>query len=110
MDAGELERRTGVPREIWEALLNPEAQLPREEDLPPAGSRITLSEAARRYAIPQPTLNRWALRGYIRTLEEPKAPGAPRYVDEHDVASVVGAYRMEPGQGKRTVRLNVATA
>ncbi len=106
MDVDDLERRTGVPSEIWMALMSPEAMLPTADDLPMKGTRISLSEAARRYDIPQPTINRWALKKYITTIEEPKGPGSPRIVDEYDVAEIVAKYRMAPGQGKRTVRLN----
>lgn len=103
----ELARRTGIPEDIWEALMNPAAQLPREEDLPALGTPITLGEASRRYNLPLQTISRWTKRGFIRTIQEPSGPGLPKLVDEHDVAEIVGKYRMYDGsQGKRTAVLN----
>lgn len=61
------------------------------------GVSIWLSEAARKYDIPQPTISRWVSSGYIKTLG---MNGNRILADEADVAYCVEVYRQRRGQGK----------
>ena len=64
-----------------------------------AGKPIHISEAARKYDIPQATLSRWVQRGYIRKVGQDKNRVL---LDEGDVAYCVNVYNlMNGGQGKR---------
>jgi predicted site-specific integrase-resolvase len=69
------------------------------EDL--AGVPIGIGEAARKYGVPQQTISRWKSKGYIRELQR---DGQKILLDESDVARQVYNYRLNPGQGRWTVR------
>ncbi len=62
-------------------------------NLPPEGTPISLSEAARKYEIHFMTLHRWLKRGWIKTLQAPVTGGAPRFVDERDVCKLTRLFK-----------------
>ncbi len=60
-----------------------------EQELPIAGTKIALREAARKYGVAATTVRRWALAGDVAILDAGLGQGSRCYVDEHDVARVV---------------------
>lgn len=61
------------------------------------GIRIHVSEAARKYNIPNPTISRWAKKGYIKIIDR---VGNKTYLDEADVARCAEVYQDRGGQGR----------
>lgn len=99
----ELERRTGVPREFWEAMMQEQALAEDTAGLPEQGTPISIKAAANRYGLNRPTLNRWVIRGIIHVLQYAERPGDPVLVDEREVAHYARAYQKNPGRGRWTV-------
>jgi predicted site-specific integrase-resolvase len=63
------------------------------------GQKLGIAEAGRKYGIPQPTLSRWSMAGYIKRLGR---KGKKVLIDEADVAYCAAVYRMKDGgPGKR---------
>jgi len=63
------------------------------------GSELGITEAARKYGLPQPTVSRWVRAGFITTLGQ---DGQKTLVDEADVAYCEAVYRYQDGgKGKR---------
>lgn len=76
----------------------------RKEDLPEykkhahlKGTPIWISEAARRYGIPGPTITVWVQRGLIKSLGHDKNK---KLIDEADMAYCAEIYNQRKGQGK----------
>lgn len=61
------------------------------------GIRIHVSEAARKYNIPNPTISRWAKKGYIKILGK---IGNKTMLNEADVARCADVYQERGGQGR----------
>lgn len=63
-----------------------------------AGVEIGISEAARKYKIPQQTVSRWAARQWLKVLGH---QGRKTLIDEQDIAWYAAQYKaMQGGQGK----------
>ncbi|HEB64772.1 MAG TPA: hypothetical protein ENJ02_04435 [Chloroflexi bacterium] len=62
-----------------------------------AGNPIWLGKASRIYAIPGPTISRWAKKGLVRILGK---DGQKVLIDEADIAYCAEIYRQRGGQGK----------
>ncbi len=92
--------------EMVETNGSQEQQPRRKEDLPEyqavahlKGHPIWISEAARKYGIPNPTLVRWVKRGWIQRLGREKNRVL---IDEADVAFCATIYHQRGGkQGRR---------
>jgi predicted site-specific integrase-resolvase len=76
----------------------------RKEDLPEykkhahlKGTPIWISEASRKYSVPNPTITVWAQRGLIKFLGYEKNR---KLLDEADVAYCAEIYHQRRGQGK----------
>ena len=61
------------------------------------GTAIWVSEASRKYDIPQPTIFNWTKAGYIARLGE---DGYKVFIDEADVAYCAEIYHQRGGQGR----------
>lgn len=106
----ELEKRTGVPTEVWHSLAK-SAKIDAEETgvmvttADQVNGCITLSEAARKYNLAQPTLWRWATMGLIKIIVPARAQGSRTWVDEESVRKAVEFYKSNhAGQGSQTMR------
>jgi predicted site-specific integrase-resolvase len=82
----------------------PTKYFPKKEDLPEykkhaklKGMTIWISEAARKYDIPNPTITRWVKAGIITTLGWDRNK---RLINEQDVAYCAEIYTKHKGQGK----------
>lgn len=63
-----------------------------------AGQEISISEAARKYNIPQQTISRWAQKGFIARLG---TQGRKTLIDESHIATRAALYhKFKGGQGK----------
>ena len=62
------------------------------------GRRITVSDAERKYGVPNPTLSRWAKRGIIATLGHGRRRA--RFLDEADVAYAASVYQTRKTKGQ----------
>jgi hypothetical protein len=76
----------------------------KKEDLPEykkfshlAGQAIWVSEAARKYDVPHPTISVWTRKGIIKSLGKEKNR---TLLDEQDVAYCAEIYSQRKGQGK----------
>ncbi|GAP10190.1 hypothetical protein BECAL_01352 [Bellilinea caldifistulae] len=76
----------------------------RKEDLPEykkhahlKGKPIWISEAERKYGVPNPTVSVWVKRGLIKVLGYEKNR---KLIDEADVAYCAEIYNQRRGQGK----------
>lgn len=76
------------------------AEIRREQFANLEGQPISLSDAAREYGIPQPTLSRWTAAGHIQTLDN---SGRAKYVDQADVAYCVAVYKAQDGRAGRRI-------
>ena len=81
------------------------ATQPKKEDLKEykqfahlAGEEVSVSDASKKYGVPQPTLGSWAKLGYIKRLND---DGYRVYLNEQDVAYCASVYEDRKGQGKR---------
>jgi excisionase family DNA binding protein len=95
---------------IGEQVIVPEEEVQnaslRKEDLPEykrhahlKGNPIWVTEAARKYAIPQPTISRWVKGGIIKQIG---MDGKKTLLDEADVAYCAAVYHSgDPKQGRR---------
>jgi len=66
---------------------------------PPPGG-ISMSEAERKYGIPNPTISRWVKRGYIPILTRTEWI---TYIDEAIFSKIAERYNKNPGKGKKTI-------
>ena len=89
------ENRLGIPEIANEAELE-EYKDQHYADL--KGNPIWISEAARKYDVPQPTLSRWVSSGFINKIGIDKNR---ILLDERDVAYCSGIYKQYGGKGKR---------
>ena len=101
LKAARIKGETVVEEEKVEEI----ATKPHKEDLEEykqfthlTGKEISVSEAARKYGVPQPTLGSWAKLGYIKRLSD---DGYRVYLNEQDVAYCASVYEERKGQGKR---------
>lgn len=117
-----VSQRTGIPMAYWIALRDDQT---RERVVPspakPSGIQpadfltdetgnilpwpapntpIGLSEAARKYGVPHPTLSRWAKRGEIAILRRPEKNGLPMELDERSIYDAVRWKKLNPDQGQ----------
>jgi excisionase family DNA binding protein len=76
----------------------------RKEDLPEykqfkklAGASLWISDAARKYDIPNPTIVRWVAKGIIRRMGTDKNRVL---IDEADIAYCAEVYHSHRGRGK----------
>lgn len=85
-----------------------EKALGKENDLPAAGTAIGITEASRKYGVPDPTIWRWVERGLIPIVRPGvgRGPGSATMIDERELARVAAAYLENPGRGKRTAILS----
>jgi hypothetical protein len=81
--------------------LNEQRQRKRNPPLPRPTGGISISEAERKYNIPNPTISRWVQKGYIPVLAK---NSWIKYIDEHILSVVIDKYLKNPGKGKRTVK------
>jgi hypothetical protein len=61
------------------------------------GVAIGISEAGRKYNVPQQTISRWTKRGWIKVLGR---EGRKTLINEQDVAFYAHHYNLAPGQGR----------
>ena len=104
VDTRELARRTGLPNEaidkvVREIIANKNNHK-REPRPPVPEGGISLSEAERKYKMPNPTISRWVKRGYIPILLR---TNRELYIDEAKLVEVIRRYKQNPGQGKKTI-------
>lgn len=63
-----------------------------------AGVEISISEASRKYDIPQQTISRWVARGFIKRIRQ---DGRKSMIDEADIATYAEIYKTaQGGQGR----------
>lgn len=107
VDTVQVAQETGVPTEhvekvVKQLIVDKNNHKRQPKPAPPEGG-ISLSEAERRYGIPNPTISRWVRKGYIPVLLR---TNKELYIDETVIAKLAKAYQENPGQGKRTIKQN----
>ena len=73
-------------------------QIRREDFAHLEGQAITVSEAAKKYGVPLPTLYRWIRRGFLTIL---KQKGRRKFLDEASVAYCAEIYNVRKPFGTR---------
>ena len=73
-------------------------QIRREDFAHLEGQAITVSEAAKKYGVPLPTLYRWMRRGFLTIL---KQQGRRKFLDEASVAYCAEIYNVRKPFGTR---------
>ena|SRR4030067_2478331 len=105
-EAEKIIKESRTPAEAVEKLHS----LPkRQPPPPPPDGGISLSAATRKYGIAQGTISGWILKngkGYIPILLK---TNKEVYIDETKLAEVVKTYLKSPGQGKKTVKRELAS-
>ena len=61
------------------------------------GIPIWISQAARKYGVPQPTISKWTKKGYIKIIGH---DGQKVLIDSADMAYCAEIYRTKQGRGK----------
>ena len=111
------EERTGIPAIVWQlvaesAKMKAEMTTTTEPEIlndhhELEGVPIGVGEAARKYAIPSPTISRWVKEGLIKVIRRP--PGGQKglkvELNEASVALAADLYHQNPGQGKNPLKL-----
>ncbi len=96
-------RAATINGEIFVDTLTLPKHILKKEELPEykkfdnlQGNAISLSEAARKYGIPQRTISRWRIKGLLKLIKE-----EPNYifVNEQDVAYCAYFYRQYDNPG-----------
>jgi len=84
----EQEQHSGVKKED----LPEYSEFKHLEDIP-----ISISEAEKKYEVPNQTIVRWVQKGFIRVIG---VEGRKKYINERDVAYCSYIYNKNRGQGK----------
>lgn len=75
-----------------------------EIEVPPAGTRMTMNQAAKLAHVSSPTIGHWIEYGWVTVLERGSGQGSATYVDAHDVATVARTWNRRPGPHRKLVR------
>ncbi len=106
IEKGKIKAAT-INGEIFVDTLTLPEQILKKEDLPEykkfkklQGIAINLSEAARKYGVPQRTVSRWRIKGLLKLIRE-----EPNYifVDEQDVAFCAYFHRQYDNPGGQRI-------
>lgn len=62
-----------------------------------AGQKLLVSEASRKYSVPQGTISGWIKSGHIAVLDRSTRR---TWIDEADIAYCAAIYHANPGQGR----------
>jgi predicted site-specific integrase-resolvase len=65
------------------------------------GIPISIGQASREFSIPQPTISRWIMKGSIPVHHR---EGQKIFIDKAHIAQLVYLYKLNPGQGKWTLK------
>ena len=92
----------GIDKEVILEKLRPKRNGNGNFRIPEGG--ISQSEASRKYDIPQQTISRWVLKGYIPVLLR---TNKEVYISEASLKELVKRYKENPGQGKKTAKISI---
>jgi len=94
-------KRLGLTSKQREELKKMAEERHRDPLPPPPNGSISISEASRRYNIPQPTISRWVRKGFIIVIQD---TGWAKYIGQEQMAELAANYARDPGRGKWTIK------
>jgi hypothetical protein len=94
------EQKNNLKNIVHKALIEKNKRK-RQPRIPAPKGGISLSAAQNKYGVPNPTICRWAKKGYLPILMKTRFE---TFVDENYCAKLAEAYKTDPRQGSWVVK------